>query len=454
MDITQEKVDDLNAVITVKVEPGDYSENYEKALRDARKHVNMPGFRNGKVPMGVIKKKYGRSILAEELNKILSESLSEYIRTNELDTLGNPMPKVDGENGNWDDPAEFTFKYEIGLAPEVNVKWTKGKYKYHKIKVDDKMLDTHIDDLRKRYGQVGTPEVSEGNDMLFGDFIELDENGEIVEGGIMNQNTISVEFIEDPATKTQCTGVKVGEHVVIDPRKVAKSENDLLAMLGIEAHQLDEIGEKFRFNVNDIKRLKPSEMNEEFFKKVYGDGSVTTEADFRARVREDMEKMFLRDSDRMFHHDLTDEVLRSLKLKLPDDFLKRWIQASNEKPITDEQLEEEYDGYARNLKWQLVENSVIKENDLKVEQEEALNYAKGMLANQYAQYQMAPPPDNELTESAQKILMNQDEARRVYEALYQQKVLEFLKATVKLSEKEVSYDEFVKLAQAEHDHSH
>lgn len=456
MDISQEKIDELNAVITVKLRESDYKDNYENALKEARKHMNMPGFRNGKVPVGVVKKKYGKSILAEELNKVLSEKLNDYIKNENLDVLGNPLPKEDeDEVGNWDNPGDFEFKYEVGLAPQFSVKWTKGKYKYHKIKVDNKMLDAHVSDLTKRYGKVGAPEISGANDMLFGDFIEVNENNEIVEGGIMNNSTITVEFIEDGATKTQCTGLKVGDHIIVDPRKVSRSESDMASMLGvIEPANLPAEGVKFQFNVSDIKRLEPAELNQEFYDKVLGEGTVATEEEFRAKVKEDLERMFVRDSDQMFHHDLTDEVLRNLKLKLPDEFLKKWISLSNEKPITPEQLEAEYDGYARNLKWQLVEGKIIKENNIKVEYEEALKFATGMLANQYAQYQMVPPGEKELEESARKVLSNQDEARGIYERIYQQKVLEYLKETVKLNEKEVSYDEFAKLAQAEHDHTH
>ncbi len=450
MEVVEEKIDDLNAVLTIKVNPEDYKEKYENGLKMARKSVNIPGFRPGHVPMGMIKKKYGASILAEEMNKLINESLHKHITDNNLDVLGNPLPKEDDKGGDWDNPGDFEFNYEIGLAPSFDLKLSsKNKFNYYLIKPDGEMIDKEVENMRRRYGALEPVDTCEGEEMLLGQFVELDENGKPKEGGIMHTSSISVEFLDSDDAKKMFKGKKVGDSIELNPEDVSKGDADKAAMLGIKQDELAGISDKFSYTITEIKRMKLAEMNQEFFDKIFGEGVVSSEKELREKISADLSNMFRNDSDKMLRRDVSEKLVEDLKLPLPDTFLKRWIKASNEKPVTDEQIEEEYEAYSNGLRWQLIENRLIKDNDLKVEHEEVMHYTKGLIANNFAQYGMPVPEDAELTKNAESVLQNQDEARRVYQNLYDAKVLEYLKNTVKLNEKEVSYDEFVKLASKE-----
>jgi trigger factor len=451
MEIKQEKVDKLNALLKVKVSPTDYNEKVDETLKTYRKQANIPGFRPGKVPMGLIKKKYGPSVVAEEVNKVVNNALYEHITDNKVDILGNPMPKNDEESDiDWENPSEMEFTYEIGLAPEFDVKLSKkDKVTYHKVKVDAKVIDTQVEDFAKRYGKLVPADKSEAKDMLLGSFKELDGGGNEKDGGILHTSTISVEMLENEEMKKKLTGLKVGDSVVLDPETVSKGDADKAAMLGIKSEELDGISDEFEYTVTEIKRMQPASVNSQLFDKIYGEGNVTTEEEFRSKIQTEMELMFNKDSDRVFKKHLSEKLVDKMKLKLPDDFLKRWILATNDKDISVEQVEEEYDQYSNQLKWQLIENKIIAENELKVEQEEVVEYTKNLLAQQYAQYGMPAPEEEALAESAVKVLQNQDEAKKVYEAIYETKIIAFAKENIKIEEKELSYEDFVKVATAQ-----
>lgn len=450
MNITKENIDDLNATITVAIAPEDYQENYNNALRDTRRKVNMPGFRQGKVPLGMVKKMYGRSLLAEEMNRLINEHLTGYINENNLPVLGSPLPDDEKQVGDWDNPGDFEFAYSLGLAPEFKIEFgKKDSFTYHKIKVDEDLVQKQVDDLCRRHGQLVNREEVSDTDLITGDFIELDETGEIKEGGIMNQSSVALEFLKNEEAKKQLIGKKVGEIVVVNPKDLSRGDTDLAAMLGVDKDALEGIGEKFNLRIGEIRHMEKHELNQELYDKVFGEGEVDSEAEFRSKIEMDLEKMFVGDTDRMFQRDLNEQLVDKLNLQLPDAFLKRYIQTTSEKEITDEQVEAEYDAYAKGLRWQLIQNKIIKDNNLKVEEADALNYTKGILVNQYAQYGMPAPEDSELEESAKRVLSNPDEGRRVFDTLYDQKVLAYFKENLKIENKEVAYDDFVKLASGE-----
>lgn len=449
MNVIRENVDALNAVLKVQIAPEDYQGKVEKALEDYRKRANIPGFRKGKVPMGLVKKQYGKGVLAEELNKTVNEALYNYLNAEKVEILGNPIPKYDAEvKGDWDNPSDFEFQYEIGLTPEFEIKLSgRNKFDYVKVKIDDKLVDQQIDDLRRRYGKLIAGEEVTGTELVLGQFVELDENGEIKEGGVMNSSTVSIEFVEDKATLKELKGKKVGDKLVVDPAKLAKGEADLAAMLGVTKEDLPNLNDKFQFTINEIRKMEMAELNQELFDKLFGEGEVKSEAEMRERISNDMNGMFDGDSDRLFTRKVYDHLIEKTEMALPDEFLKRWIKMSNQKEITDEQIEAEYDEYAKGLRWQLIQGKLFKDNEVKINPDEALEFTKSLLVSQYAQYSIPAPEDNELTESARKVLANQEEANRVYDMLAERKLTELFKGIVKLNEKEVSYDEFVKLAQ-------
>ncbi len=449
MDITQENIDELNAVVKIKIGPEDYKEQYEKSLKKYRSQLNLPGFRNGKVPIGVIKKKYGPSVLAEEINKVLSSSLQSHIRENKLEVLGNPLPKEnEAEQYDWHNPSDFEFSYEIGLAPNFEIKLSKReKHKYVKLKVDDELIDKQVEDFARRYGKLTQGEVAEERDMILGLFAELAEDGSEKEGGIRHSSTVSIEYIQDEKIKKSFIGKKVGDTVEnLDPKSVSRGAADMGAMLGIPKEEAERLESSFNFTFTEIKQMQPAETNQELFDKIYGEGNINSEEEFRDRISKELEVSFEKDSDRLFKRDFSKKMTEKLGMNLPDEFLKKWIMASNEKEISREEVDKEYDDYADSLKWQLIEKKLIEENELQVDEEEVLGFAKGLIANNYAQYNMPIPEEDELTKSALKVLKSQDEAKRIFDMLYDQKLIAFLKETIKLDEEQVSYDDFLKLA--------
>ncbi len=449
MDILENKIDELNRVLTVKIVADDYKESYETSLKKHRKQINLPGFRPGQVPTSVVKKKYGPSILAEEIDKLLNDALQNHIKDNELNILGNPLPKSDENNTiDWNEPKDMEFSFEIGLAPNFEVELNgKTKFTFNKVKIDDELVGKQINDFAKRYGKLIPIDKSEEKDMIWATFTELDENDKPLEGGFTHSSTVAIEYIEDKKVQKKLIGLKSGDVLIIDPKTISRGETDMGAMLGITKEKAAAFTGNVELKVTEVKRMEPAEVNQELIDKVYGPGAVEGETAMREKIANELSMMFAQDSDRLFKRDLADKLIEKLGLQLPEDFLKRWIVSSNKNEVTMEQVEAEFEEYKRSLKWQLIENKIIKDNDIKVEFEEVINHTKNLLGNQYAQYGMMVPVDEELTATAKKVLENREEATKLYEQLYDLKVINFLKSTVKLEEKELSYDDFVKEAQ-------
>lgn len=449
MDIIKEEISKVNALIKVKLTPEDYKENYTKSLKDYRKQVNLPGFRPGNAPEGLIKKKYGPSILADEVNKLLSESMDKYIKENEIELLGRPMPKEDeAQNIDWNNPGEMEFTYEIGISPEINLELNdKLKLDFHKIKVDDKTIDKEISDLRKRYGKMQNVDSAEETDMLFGKFEELDADGNIKDDGVSNDSTVSIEFLEDKKMQKKLIGKKPGDEIKLNPADVSRGEADLAAMLDVKKEELAELSDQFLFTINEVKRIDEAELNQELFDKLFGEGQVKSEAELREKIKEGIEQSFKHQSERFFRNNASETIVDKLKLELPEDFLKRWIHESNEKPVSMEEIEKEFSDYSKGLQWQIIVNRLTKKYEIKVEFDEVQARVKQLLVQQYAQYGMPAPEGTELDEAVAKVLQNQDEAMRIYEMLLEDKLFDLIKEKAKINEKEVSLEEFTKLAE-------
>ena len=372
----------------------------------------------------------------------------KFIQENKIEILGNPIPKEGADVvGDFEKPSTFEFDYQIGLTPSIEIPISnKSKFDYVKVKIDKDLVEKQIEDLRRRYGKLISSDAVGEKDLILAQFVELNENGEIKEGGIMHSSTISMEFVEDKKTAKALTGAKVGEKVVVDPANVSRGGKDTAAMLGIKEEELNGISNAFQMTITEIKKMELADLNQELFDKLFGQGGVTSEAELRARISEDLAKMFDNDSDRLLTKNIYDNLLETTKVQLPDSFLKRWIKLSNEKPITDEQIEADYASYAKSLKWQLIQGTIFKTNEIKLDNQEAVEYTKGLLVSNYAQYGIPAPEDKELTKSAMEVLQNKEEANRIYDMLAEAKLIQYFKSTVKLNEKEVSYDTFVELA--------
>lgn len=463
MKVTKENISDLNALLKISIEKSDYQEKVAEALQNYRKTASLKGFRKGKVPMGFINKQYGRPVLGDELNRLVSKGIYDFVENEKLELLGNPLPKDDVPVvGDFDKPDAFEFTYEIGMAPTVEVKLSgRNKFNYTKIKVDKKLIDKQVEDLTRRYGKLISAEKVAEKDMVLGQLVELNEDGEIKAGGILKDATVSMEFVEDAKAKKSLLGKKAGDKVKVNPNQISRGGNDTASMLGVEVSELEGISDSFQLTINEIKTMEPAEMNQELFDKLFGEGEIKSEKELRDRVKADLENMFVSDSDKVLVRRITNYLIDKTEIDLPNEFLKRWIFVSqndhsnhdhsheghDHKHITMEQVEKEYDEYAQGLKWQLVQNSLFKANDINVEREDAMAYAKQLLVKQYAQYGLPEPEAKELEATANQVLSNQEEAQRIYNNLAEEKLIKYFKETVKLTEEEVDYDKFIEIAQ-------
>lgn len=441
MKVNVQKKDDLNAVLTVNIEESDYREKVDKKLKDYRKQANIPGFRPGHVPAGLIRKQFGKSVLIEEVNHILQHAVFDHIQEEKLDILGNPLP-VEQSDIDWDGQTEFAFDYELGLAPEFELKINaRTKIPYHKVVADTEMVDRYVNDYARRFGSMSYPESIEENAILKGKFTEVDKKGTAVEEGISAESTIAIDALTDKAAKA-IMGTKVGETFILD-KKSYKDDFRLAGILSVEEEVLNASSYRFEVELTELSKLDPAELNQDLFDKVFGEGSISSEEEFTARIKEDAERVFVGDSDRKFYQDVRDKLLSKLSFDLPEEFLKRWMTTATEEPMSAEEIEGKFPEMKDDMRWQIIENRVIRENDIKVEHEELVEFTKQIVLQQMAQYGQMPE-GLDLDKIAHNVLGNRDEAQRINDQLFQQKLMEFFKNTFKVEEKEVTYDEFIK----------
>lgn len=441
MKVNVQKQDDLNAVLTVSIEESDYREKVDKTLKDYRRKANIPGFRPGHVPAGLIKKQFGKSVLIEEVNHILQHAVFDHIREENLDILGNPMP-VEQTDIDWDSQTEFQFDYELGLAPEFEVKINgRTKVPYQKVIADTEMVDRYVADYARRFGTMSYPEAIEEHAIIKGSFVEVDKKDQAIEDGISVETTIALEAFTDKAVKA-AEGKKVGDTLVLD-KKSFKDDFRLEGILQVDAEQLKASTNRFTVSITELSKLQPAELNQELFDKVFGEGIVESEDDFRARIKADAERVFVGDSDRKFYQDVRDKLLDKTKFDLPETFLKKWMKTATEEPMSEEEIEEKFPQMKEDMRWQIIENRVIREAEIKVEREELVEFTKQMVLQQMAQYGQFPE-GLDLDQIANNVLGNQEEAQRINDQLFQQKLMEHFKSSLKVEEKEVSYEEFVK----------
>ena len=447
MKITQKKTKDLMATLSVEVKAIDYIEQVDKILKDYRKTAQIPGFRKGKTPMGIINKKYRTSVIAEEVNKLLQDELYKHITGEKLRVLGSPMP-IDTKPTDWENAEDFNFEYEVGLAPEFDVDITsKDKLNYYKIKADTKLVDKYCNDIAKRYGKMSNPDVSIEGDMIFCSIEQLDVAGQVMNNGIKNDATVSMDYITDLSIKKQFVGLKKDDVICINVMKAFSNHTDLAAMLNVEHSAINNLSsEEFQFTVKNVNRLEPAELNIDLFEKVYGPGTIKNVKAFKDKIKSEAESQLIVESDRMLKNDVVTYFIDKLKLKMPNDFLKRWLVQTSKQPITMEMLEKEYDLYAKSLQWQLIENKILERYGIKVTQDDVLAHAKKLISLQMKQYGQPEGDEKQLTEIANNILKNEDEKKKIYDQIFDERTLTVYKENFKLNEKSISYDDFVKLA--------
>ncbi len=443
MNITKKEIDQLNAEITIKVGPADYESKIKEGIKKVQKQASMPGFRPGKVPEGLIKKQYGTQIMVDEINKLLNDSIYKFIEENKLEILGNPMPKQENPV-DFEKQKDFEFIYEIGLAPQFDVKLdNKTSFNYKTVKIDDELVEKYIKDVRRNYGKPTNPEVAGEKDVVFVDINELEENGEIKAGGVYKSTSVGLDRLKVEAGKAKLLGAKKDDKIVLNVNDLYDSALDKSVTLGIEKEAAETFNSNLQLTVKNIARLEDAALDQELFDKIYGPGVVSNEEEFRAKVKHELGLMFQVDADRFLQAEIEKTLVEKLNVGLPDAFLKRWLMAVNDKPLTQEQLDNEYPLYAKSMQWKLIENKIIKDNSIKVSAEEAVEEAKGFVRSEYAKYGQQAQ-EEELEKIAKGLLGKEKEAQKIYENMYTRKVLELIKSNCSLNVKEVSYDDFFK----------
>jgi trigger factor len=445
MNITRENIDAVNAVLKIDIEKADYENTVAGQLKEYRQKAVIPGFRPGKAPDGLIKRKYRIPVLVEEVNKLLSKKLSDYLVSEKLNILGEPLPNEEQQKSiNWENDENFEFAFDIALAPEINVVLDdKSEIKYYKIAVSEKMIDEQVEMAQSQLGENLPDDEIKEKSSVRGNFVQLDENGNELEAGIKPENVlIAIDMIKDEEIKKSFIGKKKDEVVVFDPAKAFDNRHEIKHMLNISQEEADELNSNFKFTVTEILKFEKAELNEDFFKKLYGEETeVKTTEDFRNRIKEEIEANLVHSSNHKFALDAHDKLIEQNNVDLPEAFLKRWLIAIN-KELTVEQIENEFDAFINDLKWQLIKDVIIKENELKVTAVEVQAFAIQMARAQYNQYGIFDIPEEQLESFAKMILEKQEEAERIYKKLFEDKVISVVKEKVSVTETEISQEEF------------
>ena len=436
MNITRENIDQLNAVVKVDIAKEDYSDKVEKILKDYRKNANIPGFRKGHVPMGMVKKQYGQAVLVDEVNKMLQEALNKYLTEEKLDVLGNPLPK-EQENFNWNQD-DYSFEFELGLSPkfEVNLE-PKEPITHYKIVAGEEMINNQITHIRKQYGKLVSKEVTEEGDVVAGTLRNEEE-------GIENKTSLPLVKLKGEENLKKFVGAKVGDTIKLNTKDLFEDDHQLMDFLKVDHDKAHDLDIEVEFTVEEINNQELAELNQELFDKLFGKDAVKSEDELKEKIKEDAAKQFKQQSDQQLLNDVTESLIENNKFDLPKEFLQKWIRTVGEKPLTEEEAKEEYEKSEQGLRFQLIEGKLIAENDLQVKFEDLKTFAKDRIKEQMAQFGQTDPSEKELDDIAARVLSNQEEVKRLSEQLLNEKLLAFYKENIKMEEKEVTYEDFVK----------
>ncbi len=448
MNVLQSNIDNVNALLKVQVSKADYSEKVEKSLKDFRKKANMPGFRPGTVPVSLVKKMYGKSMLAEEINKLVSEALYNFIQENNLSILGEPLPAEDSTFPDFDNDEDFEFSFDIALAPELELSLSaKNKVKYYDIIVSQDMIDKQVSAYKSRFGKYTVADKVEEKDVIKGELIELTANGSPKEGGIrVDSAVLSPAYMKDKKEQAKVVGLAKDAQFTFNPSKAFdNNEAEIASLLQINKDNVKNCTSDFSFTIKEITRYAEGELNQELFDAAMGKDKVKTEEEFVAKIKEALQQQLIADSDVKFSIDMKDLIVSQLAdVKFPDVFLKKWLKISNPK-LDEEAIEKDFPKMLEDLRWQLAKDKIGKENDLKLEQADIEAVAKKSALAQFAQYGMLNVPDEILEGYVKDMLKNKDAAKSVAERAIDDKIFEILKTKVSLVNTEISMEDFNKM---------
>ena len=436
MNITKEQIDALNAVVTVTITKDDYKTNVDKALFNYKKSAALPGFRKGGVPVSLIQKQYGKQVLLEEVNKLLQTSLNSYMSRERLNILGNPLPKIT-EDFNWE-AEDFTFEFELGLAPEFTVDiTTPTNIVKYTITADDAMLDEQIVRIQKQYGKLVPKETAEAGDDIAGTFKNEEK-------GIDSPATISAEIFADAATFDKFIGKKVGDVVTLSTKGLFDDDHKLMDYLKVGHDDVHGLDVEVNFTIEEINTTEPAELNQELFDKLFGEGNVNSLEELKAKIKEDAEVQFAQQADQKFLNDVTESLVNNTKFDLPDTFLVKWLQTAGEKPLTPEEAETEYKRSETGLRYQLIEGKVVADNSLQVTFEDLKAYTAEVIKKQMAQFGQLDPTAADVDGIVARVLGNKDEVKRLSDQVMSEKMVNLYKEKVPYTTKEVTYQDFIK----------
>lgn len=448
MNVSLKNNDAVSGIVKLEIGKADYADQVEKSLRSFRQKANVPGFRKGMVPMGMVKKMYGKHVLIEEVNKLVSENLFKYIRENNLNILGEPLPnQTEQKEINFDKDEDFEFCFDVALAPEINIELSKNdKMPYYEVKIDDEMLNKQVDAYRSNFGSYDPADEVEEKDMIKGTVAEL-ENGSPKEGGIVVEDAVLMPmYIKDEEEKAKFIGANKNSVIVFNPNKAYEgAEAEIASFLKIDKEKVAETTGDFSFEIKEITRHKDADLNQELFDKVFGEGIVTSEEEFKNKIKEALAEQFAPQSNFKFLTDAREILVEKVgELSFADDLLKRWLLMANEKN-TKESIEQDYPQIIADLKYHLIKESLVKKNNLKVEDADIEDFAKRVAKAQFAQYGMLSVPEDVLDNYAKDMLKNKQTLQNILDRAVEEKLAGWLKEQVELDVKEVSADEFNKL---------
>ena len=448
MKITFDCPDKINGLLTMTIEPADYQEKVEKTLKDYRKKAQVPGFRPGQVPMGLVKRQYGTAVKVDEVNRLMGEKLYEYVRENKIQMLGEPLPSDKQQPQDFEKEGDMTFVFDIAVAPEFTVALSgKDKIAYYTIAVDDKLIDQQVQMYASQGGEFVKAEVFSGNDTITGDLRQLDEKGNTLEGGITTESgMIMPAYIKEDKQKKLFDGCKPGDIITFNPKK-AYPDNDaeVAALLKVKKEDIADMNSDFSFQVTEIRHFQPAEVNQALFDRVLGEGTVSDEKSFREKIAEQLKAQFVSSSDYRFLQDVRAHLEKKVgKLEFPEALLKRMMLQNNKDKGAD-YVEQNFEGSIKELGWHLIKEQIVSAQEIKVEDEDVKRVAREAIRAQFAQYGMANVPDDVIENYAEEQLKKRENIDNFVDRAVDLKLIEKLKTVVKLDEKSVSLDEFNKM---------
>ena len=450
MKITFDCPDKINGQLTMTIEPADYQEQVEKTLKNYRKKAQVPGFRPGMVPMGMIKKQYGTAVKVEEINKLMGEKLYGYIQENKIEMLGEPLPSEKQEPQDFEKEGDLTFVFDIAVAPEFKIELTdKDKIDYYQIKVEDKLIDDQVQMYASQAGEFVKAETFSGNDTITGDMRELDADGNTKEGGIAAEGAMVMPaYIKDEDQKKLFDGCKAGDIITFNPKK-AYPDNDaeVAALLKVQKDDVKDLTADFSYQITEIRHFQPADVDQKLFDRVFGEGTVTDEKAFREKIAETIAPQLQQNSDYKFMLDLRQYAENKVgELTFPEALLKR-VMMQNNKDKGADFVEKNFEGSIKELKWHLIKQQLVAANNVKVEEADLKAVAKEAIRAQFAQYGMSNVPDDVLENYAAEQLKKRENIDNFVDRAVETKLTEALKNVVNLNQKEVTLEDFNKLMQ-------